>query len=149
MHAPREMLYSDCHRTSSYYRRRSGSCLQCKRARKNRRNVRNLNRSDYRRRGYLPAELVTSVVAARKGETGLAVGNVIGSNIFNILFILGVSTVIHPIGVNVASVYDLMILIAVSIITYLFAIGKKAVKRPEGIFMLGLYIASVAFAILR
>lgn len=94
-------------------------------------------------------ELVTSVVAARKGETGLAVGNVIGSNIFNILFILGVSTVIHPIGVNVASVYDLMILIAVSIITYLFAIGKKAVKRPEGIFMLGLYIASVAFAILR
>lgn len=94
-------------------------------------------------------ELVTSVVAARKGETGLAVGNVIGSNIFNILFILGVSAVIHPIGVNIASLYDLMILIAVSVITYFFAIRQKAVKRLEGIIMLGLYAASVAFAIIR
>lgn len=94
-------------------------------------------------------ELVTSVVAARKGETGLAVGNVIGSNIFNILFILGVSTVIHPIGVNTASLYDLIILIAVSIITYIFAISKKAIKRIDGIIMIGLYIGSVIFAILR
>ena len=51
-------------------------------------------------------ELVTSIVASRKGENGMAVGNVIGSNIFNLLFILGVSSAIHPIQVNLASVYD-------------------------------------------
>lgn len=66
-------------------------------------------------------ELVTSVVAARKGETGLAVGNVVGSNIFNILFILGISSTIHPIGVNAASVYDVIILIGVSILVFLFS----------------------------
>lgn len=94
-------------------------------------------------------ELVTSVVAAKKGETGLAVGNVIGSNIFNILFILGVSAAIRPIGVNIASLYDLMILIAVSVISYIFAINKRAITRPEGGIMIGLYIGSVIFAVLR
>ena len=50
-------------------------------------------------------ELVTSIVAARKGETGLAVGNAVGSNIFNLLLILGVSAVINPVAVNLASIY--------------------------------------------
>ena len=60
-------------------------------------------------------ELVTSIVAARKGETGMAVGNVVGSNIFNVLLILGVSSAIHPIAVNAASVWDLYILIGIGI----------------------------------
>lgn len=51
-------------------------------------------------------ELVTSIVASRKGENGLALGNAIGSNIFNILLVMGLSTVISPIGVNMQSVWD-------------------------------------------
>lgn len=94
-------------------------------------------------------ELVTSVVAARKGETGMAFGNVIGSNIFNLLFILGVSAVIHPVRVNLASVYDLGILIVVSILTYLFSLSSKTLKRWEGITMVSLYIAYVVFAAVR
>lgn len=94
-------------------------------------------------------ELVTSIVAARKGETGLAVGNVIGSNIFNLLFILGVSSTIHPIAVNYASVYDLIILIVFSIIVYIISYSKKTIGRFAGILMLGLYIGDVVFAALR
>lgn len=94
-------------------------------------------------------ELVTSVVAARKGETGLAVGNVIGSNIFNLLFILGVSAVIHPVKVNLASVSDLGILIAVSLLTYLFSLTSRKLKRVEGIIMTALYVIYVIFAAVR
>lgn len=65
-------------------------------------------------------ELVTSLVAARKGETDMAVGNVVGSNVFNLLFILGISSMIHPISVNVASFWDLLILLTISLVTYFF-----------------------------
>lgn len=94
-------------------------------------------------------ELVTSVVAARKGETGLAVGNVVGSNIFNILFILGISSAIHPIGVNAASIYDMVILIGVSILVFLFSVKEKEINRIEGIIMLLVYAADMVFAVIR
>ena len=94
-------------------------------------------------------ELVTSVVAARKGETGLAVGNVIGSNIFNLLFILGISAAIHPVTVNTASVYDMGILILASLLTLFFLQSDKALKRAEGAVLLAAYIADVIFAIVR
>lgn len=94
-------------------------------------------------------ELVTSIVASKKGESGLAVGNAIGSNIFNLLLILGVSSVINPIGVNVASVYDLCIMIVVTCITFIFAITKENISRLEGIMMVFMYVAYVAFAIIR
>ena len=94
-------------------------------------------------------ELVTSIVAARKGETELAIGNVIGSNIFNLLFILGVSAVIHPIDVNVASVFDLAILSSISILAFLFSHSARRIARTEGFIMLGIYVADVVFAILR
>jgi cation:H+ antiporter len=93
-------------------------------------------------------ELVTSVVAARKGENGLAVGNVVGSNIFNILFILGVSSTIHPIAVNYASVIDLFILIIVSVVTFIFSLTEK-ISRAEGAVMVLMYAATVIFAIVR
>lgn len=93
-------------------------------------------------------ELVTSIVASKKGENGLAVGNVIGSNIFNILFILGVSATIHPIVVNYASVIDLLILIIVSIVTFIFSLTKK-ISRIEGAVMILMYAATVVFAIVR
>lgn len=94
-------------------------------------------------------ELVTSIVAARKGEAGLAVGNVVGSNIFNLLFILGISSAIHPIAVNVASVYDMMILIAVSILICVFSVKGKSIQRAEGIFMVLIYLAHMVFAVIR
>ena len=94
-------------------------------------------------------ELVTSIVAARKGETGLAVGNVVGSNIFNLMFILGVSALIRPVAVNLASALDLRILIAVSLLCLLFSLSAKRLNRGEGAVMLLLYGADVVFAILR
>ena len=94
-------------------------------------------------------ELVTSIVAAKKGETSLAVGNVVGSNIFNLLFILGVSTSIHPVMVNAASVYDMMILLFVSAMTLFFSVTGHSIKRLEGIIMLLCYAGATAFAIIR
>ncbi len=94
-------------------------------------------------------ELVTSIMAARKGETGLAIGNVVGSNIFNLMLILGVSSTIHPFEVNAASVFDLGILIIVSVIVFAFANTKKKIIRWEGIVMILVYVADVVYAILR
>ena len=94
-------------------------------------------------------EFVTSVVASRKGETGIAVGNVVGSNIFNILFILGVSATIHPLEVNFATFCDILRLIVLSGISYLFALSHRRISRLEGICMLVAYVAIMAFAIVR
>ncbi len=93
-------------------------------------------------------ELVTSIVASRKGENGLAVGNVVGSNLFNLLLILGVSGTIHPIAVNYASVIDLGILLVVSAAVYVFSLTKK-ISRAEGAVMVLMYLATVGFAIAR
>jgi cation:H+ antiporter len=94
-------------------------------------------------------ELVTSIVAARKGETGLAVGNVVGSNIFNMMFILGVSAMIHPVAVNLASMFDLIILIGISLMAFLFCANDGKIERNEGLVMVAVYAADMAFAILR
>ena len=94
-------------------------------------------------------ELVTSIVAARKGEAGMAVGNIVGSNIFNLLFILGVSAFIRPVAVNAASVWDMLILSVVCLISYVFCLTGKTIDRKEGVVMLLLYIADVVFAIFR
>ena len=93
-------------------------------------------------------ELVTSIVASKKGENGLAVGNVVGSSIFNLLFILGTSATIHPIAVNMESIFDLAIVIVACIVTYFMAFTKN-ISRFEGAILLLLYGADVAFAILR
>ncbi len=94
-------------------------------------------------------ELVTSLVAAKKEETDLAVGNVIGSNIFNMMMILGVSASIHPVTVNVASVWDLLILLVITGITWILARVGRQVNRAEGFLMIAVYAAVVAFAIIR
>jgi len=94
-------------------------------------------------------ELVTSVVAARKGETDLAVGNVVGSNIFNILLILGTSSVISPIRLEVSAVYDTLILIVVSILVYITALTKREIKRGEGVLCLIAYVAFFVYVLMR
>ena len=94
-------------------------------------------------------ELVTSIVAARKGETGLAIGNVVGSNIFNLLFILGISGAISPMSVNLATLMDFIILIICTIITYIYSRTSQKIVRWEGITMVMLYVAYVGYAICR
>ncbi len=94
-------------------------------------------------------ELVTGLVAAAKGETDLAMGNVVGSNLFNILLIGGVSSAINPIAVNAASVFDLIILGTVTVLAFLLAITRRKVTRVEGIIMVLVYAAEVVFAAMR
>lgn len=85
-------------------------------------------------------ELVTSVVAAKKGENDLALGNVVGSNIFNILLILGASATICPVAVEAVAIYDMLVLIAVSIVGYFLAKSKYELSKKEGIVMIVMYI---------
>lgn len=94
-------------------------------------------------------ELVTSVIAARKGENEIAMGNVIGSNIFNILFILGVSAAIRPLNVDPACIYDTIILIFLSALVWLMARPKFQLGRACGIIMILLYAAYDVFVFLR
>ena len=95
-------------------------------------------------------ELVTSVVAARKGESDIAVGNVIGSNIFNIFFILGTSATILPMqNLNASYVFDLLVLIVVMVVTFVPIAITKKVNRGMGITMVLAYVVYTAYLIMR
>jgi len=77
-------------------------------------------------------ELATSVVAAYKGRSAIAIGNVIGSNVFNILLILGVTSVVHPLRIMGITIVDLMVLLVTIGFMWLFAFTKFYVSRREG-----------------
>lgn len=94
-------------------------------------------------------ELVTSIVAAKKGDSGIAMGNVIGSNIFNILFILGLSGIISPMTADSAFFIDTGILIAVSLVMTLFAFTSRKTNRAEGAISTAMYVAYTAYIIMR
>ena len=94
-------------------------------------------------------ELVTSIMAARKGENDIAVGNVIGSNIFNILFIISAASIINPLTLDMESLIDMIIMFAVTVMVYLFAVTKKKITRVEGGIMTAMYVAYTAYAIIR
>ncbi len=93
-------------------------------------------------------ELCTSLVALYKGENDIAVGNVIGSNIFNILFILGTTSFISPLNIGIESVIDLMILI-VGCIGVLFMFNDLKIKKHEGISMLMFYAVYCIYIFIR
>ncbi|MBR5485106.1 MAG: calcium/sodium antiporter [Oscillospiraceae bacterium] len=94
-------------------------------------------------------ELVTSAVAAKKGESDIAIGNVVGSNIFNILFVLGLSSAITPVPYSMLSVYDTAVVIAVSLLIYLLCYTKRQVSRVEGAISVLAYFAYMAYIIVR
>lgn len=94
-------------------------------------------------------ELVTSVVAAKKGESEIALGNVVGSNIFNILFILGMSGIVHPLSCEIGALIDTVLLIGVCLVMYFVCITEKKATRKEGYVCIFLYIFYVIYAILR
>ena len=94
-------------------------------------------------------ELVTSLVASKKGENDIAVGNVIGSNIFNIIFILGFSGMINPLGLNNNSYVDVIFMVLAIILIFIFALRKGKVNRIEGASLIIIYILYLTYTILR
>lgn len=93
-------------------------------------------------------ELVTSLAAARRGENDIAVGNVIGSNLLNLLCILGLSATLHPIRVQPVSLIDCAFLLVITILCFLPA-RKGTLSRPAGAVMALGYVGYTAFLILR
>ena len=94
-------------------------------------------------------ELATSVVAAKKGELDMAVGNVVGSNIFNILMILGVASFFSPISFLTENIIDIVILLVFSLITWLLCWTKGKLEKKEGFLMIALYVAYVVYICVR
>ncbi len=96
-------------------------------------------------------ELVTCIIAAIKGNPQLALGNVIGSNIFNILMILGISTMIAPISLAGINIIDLVVLTASTILTFIvaFTFGKRKIDRIEGVIFVALYISYTSYLLMR
>ena len=94
-------------------------------------------------------ELTTSIISAKKGEHGIAIGNAIGSNIINILLILGVSSIISPLSINVHNIQDAIIFASINIVILLYLLLKKQLKRGLGIALFLTYIAYLAFINIR
>ena len=93
-------------------------------------------------------ELVTSIVAARKGESGLALGNVIGSNIFNILFILGLSSSITAIPVDTQAIINAIIMLVITALVYVACLIKKGMGRLVGSLCVLGYVAYTAYLLI-
>ncbi|MFH1683163.1 MAG: calcium/sodium antiporter [Candidatus Woesearchaeota archaeon] len=95
-------------------------------------------------------ELFTSVVAAWKKETSIAIGNLVGSNIFNILFVLGIVGLVKPIVVNPGLLFfDGMIMVGITLLFLLFATMDMKVKRYEGAILMLCYLTYIGFLIWR
>lgn len=94
-------------------------------------------------------ELVTSIVAARKNEVDMALGNAIGSNVFNILMVLGIASAISPITIITENIIDLCVLIVFTICVWIFAGTKKKIGRIEGFSMVALYVIYAVYIIIR
>ena len=94
-------------------------------------------------------ELVTSIAAARKNELDMAVGNVVGSNVFNILMVLGMAATVSPIAFLMENVIDIVVLLAFSLITWVFCVTKKKIGRKEGVAMLVMYAVYLVYICMR
>ena len=94
-------------------------------------------------------ELMTSIVAARKNEVDMALGNVIGSNIFNILLVLGVAGAISPVVFLMDNIIDTVVLIVMSLVVLVFAWTSKVINRKEGIAMLCMYAVYMVYICIR
>lgn len=90
-------------------------------------------------------ELVTSVVAAKKNEADLAFGNVIGSNIFNVLLVLGTAATISPIEFAIENLKDGIVLVVMSVVVWIFSWSKHKIERSEGIVMLLMYAVYMVY----
>ena len=95
-------------------------------------------------------ELATSVIAARKKYSDIAIGNIVGSNIFNVFFILGVSAVIHPVSLQPLSNIDMSLNILASLLLFIFIFTGKGrrIGMKEGAFFVLIYLAYIGFLII-
>ncbi|MFS0749183.1 calcium/sodium antiporter [Oceanobacillus sp. 1P07AA] len=94
-------------------------------------------------------ELVTSISAALKKESEIALGNIVGSNIFNILFVLGASSVITPLAVNEKIFTDIWLMIILTVLLLIFSRTKYRIGRKEGLILALFYIAYMVYIIIR
>jgi cation:H+ antiporter len=94
-------------------------------------------------------ELVTSVIAAKKRENEIAYGNLIGSNIFNVMFILGITGVVKNLGINADVIIDMFILILITALTIIFSITKQKITKIEGYILVIMYVTYVSYIIIR
>ena len=94
-------------------------------------------------------ELVTSLVATKKGEMDIAVGNVIGSNIFNLLLIIGASAAISPMNVSILAIYDALFMIITLMVFIAMTSKTEAVTKKQGIILVLIYLGYMIFTILR
>ncbi|MBR3113502.1 MAG: calcium/sodium antiporter [Methanobrevibacter sp.] len=94
-------------------------------------------------------ELVTSLTALKKGENQLVIGNVIGSNIFNILFVLGASSAISAIPLDSSLLIDVVFMLAITVLCFIFGKTQEKYDKKEGIILVTLFVVYMAFAILR
>lgn len=93
-------------------------------------------------------ELITSVTAARKGNADIAIGNIVGSNIFNILFVIGTAGLIYPIAFASSFVVDSVIAIGAAVLLWISVAGKdKKLKRPAGMVMVLCYAVYLVYLI--
>ncbi len=94
-------------------------------------------------------ELVTSVVAARKGQSGIAIGNVVGSSIFNLAFVMGMSSAANAIGVVPEAVIDAFVMLGVNMLGFAFCLTGRKFSRWEGIALVAVYAVYTAYLIIR
>ena len=94
-------------------------------------------------------ELVTSLTALKKGENQLVIGNVIGSNIFNILFVLGASSAISSIPLSSTMLIDIIFMVIVTILCFIFGKTQDKFDKKEGAILVVLFVIYMIFAILR
>lgn len=94
-------------------------------------------------------ELVTSIVASKKGENGLALGNVVGSNIFNLLFILGLSSVVTPIAIDTAAIINIIVVLIITVLMWILCLFTKKLGRIPGAVMVALYIAYTTYLVIQ
>ncbi len=93
-------------------------------------------------------ELATSVVSARKGQSGIAIGNVLGSNVFNILLILGVTGVMSPMTLQGITTVDLAMLVASMVMLWLFSFTKYTLARWEGAVLTIVFIGYISYLVM-
>ena len=93
-------------------------------------------------------ELVTSVTAARKGKADIAIGNIVGSNIFNILFVVGTTALITPVTFKAGFLIDSAVALAAGLILWFGVMKEQKLKRPVGILMLAAYAAYFVYLLM-
>lgn len=93
-------------------------------------------------------ELVTSVVAARKGNADIAIGNIVGSNIFNILFVIGTASIIAPVMYQPVFLIDGIIAVAAGVLLWISVAKTKSLRKPWGIVFLLCYVAYLAYLLM-